>query len=270
MAHLNYAQTYHNSKGMEPNDSGTGIFMQERVLWRLLLLTAIACIVWGPQINIVIGPLSVEPVEATGGGEMTRVKAALLGLGSPPNRSRQPTNMPAGELKTTPLGMDPDFGARNEAPDPQAQKRLAQCRDYIARFAPVAVAEMNKFGIPASIILAQGLLESNAGASPLARRTQNHFGIKCFSKRCKRGHCINFADDSHKDFFVRYPNAWGSYRAHSLFLKNTPRYARLFQLPGSDYQNWARGLAKSGYASDKQYGEKLIAIIQNLKLHQYD
>jgi flagellum-specific peptidoglycan hydrolase FlgJ len=129
---------------------------------------------------------------------------------------------------------------------------------------------MRRFGIPASITLAQGLLESNAGDSPLVRKTNNHFGIKCFSKTCKRGHCANFTDDSHKDFFVRYDNAWSSYRAHSQFLKNTKRYAALFNLDPADYRAWAQGLEKAGYATDPLYAEKLVALIENLGLNRYD
>jgi flagellum-specific peptidoglycan hydrolase FlgJ len=85
-----------------------------------------------------------------------------------------------------------------------------QQRSYIRRFAHVARAEMDQYGIPASITLAQGLLESQAGNSPLAKEANNHFGIKCFSKRCKKGHCRNFSDDHHKDFFRTYPSAWES------------------------------------------------------------
>jgi flagellum-specific peptidoglycan hydrolase FlgJ len=144
------------------------------------------------------------------------------------------------------------------------------CDDYIAQFSPVAVAEMRQNGIPASITLAQGLLESNAGQSSLAQKGHNHFGIKCFSKRCKKGHCMNFTDDSHKDFFVKYSNSWSSYKAHSAFLKQTPRYAKLFKLARTDYKGWARGLSSAGYATDKRYGEKLIALIEQLNLTQFD
>jgi len=129
------------------------------------------------------------------------------------------------------------------------QKQMA----YVRRFAKVAKNEMQQYGIPASIKLAQGLLESQAGASTLATKNNNHFGIKCFSKSCQKGHCRNFSDDSHKDFFRNYPTAWESYRAHSLFLKE-----------------WAFGLQKAGYATDKQYAQKLIDLIEGLGLARYD
>lgn len=139
---------------------------------------------------------------------------------------------------------------------------------YVKRFAKVAIGEMNKFGIPASIKLAQGLLESQAGESILATKNNNHFGIKCFSKSCKKGHCRNFSDDSHKDFFKVYPSAWESYRAHSLFLQNK-RY-ELLHTTASNYKEWAVGLQKAGYATDKEYANKLIRLIENLELYRYD
>lgn len=151
----------------------------------------------------------------------------------------------------------------------EARKRQRQ-HAYISRFATTARTEMQQFGIPASITLAQGLLESNAGASPLATKNNNHFGIKCFSKTCKKGHCRNFSDDSHKDFFRAYPSAWESYRAHSEMLKRKNRYRKLFELEMTDYRAWARELRRAGYATDPQYAEKLIDLIEGLELWKYD
>ncbi|NUQ22696.1 MAG: glucosaminidase domain-containing protein [Saprospiraceae bacterium] len=145
------------------------------------------------------------------------------------------------------------------------QKQLA----YVERFHKVAQTEMLKFGIPASITLAQGLLESNVGESKLASNNNNHFGIKCFSRRCPKGHCSNYTDDSHKDFFRKYQSPWESYRAHSILLQKD-RYKPLYELGRKDYRNWAHGLKKAGYATDAQYAEKLIATIQDLGLNQYD
>lgn len=151
----------------------------------------------------------------------------------------------------------------------RAEKRRKQ-QQYVKRYAEVAQAEMEKYGIPASITLAQGLLESNVGESKLATHNKNHFGIKCFSRSCRKGHCSNFTDDSHKDFFRIYKSSWESYRAHSLLLKGSGRYQKLFQLGGRDYRGWANGLSRAGYATDKQYGQKLINLIEDLDLHQYD
>jgi len=139
----------------------------------------------------------------------------------------------------------------NKVLSPQQKAQM----NYVKRFAKVAQGEMHKYGIPASITLAQGLLESNAGKSPLADKHNNHFGIKCFSKKCKKGHCSNFSD------------AWESYRAHSEFLQGG-RYKHL--LKESNYKTWAHGLVKAGYATDQQYGHKLIRLIEDLELYRYD
>ena len=144
----------------------------------------------------------------------------------------------------------------------QQKKQL----DYVSRFAKVARNEMDKYGIPASIKLAQGLLETSAGNSKLATNNNNHFGIKCFSKNCKKGHCSNFSDDSHKDFFRIFETAWESYRAHSQLLQNK----RYIHLKGADYKTWAYGLSKAGYATDPKYGDKLIDLIESLELNRYD
>ena len=158
--------------------------------------------------------------------------------------------------------------AKGESAAKLAAKRKKQLA-YVERFSKVAQTEMDKFGIPASITLAQGLLESNVGASRLATRNNNHFGIKCFSRKCRKGHCSNFTDDSHKDFFRKYKSAWESYRAHSKLL-TAKRYSKLYKLKKTDYKGWAKGLKKAGYATDPKYAEKIIALIDDLQLHQYD
>ena len=148
-------------------------------------------------------------------------------------------------------------------------KQLRQLK-YVDRYAKTAQGEMIKYRIPASITLAQGLLESNIGKSTLATKNKNHFGIKCFSRKCHKGHCSNHSDDSHKDFFRIFANTWESYRAHSLLLKNNKRYRALFKLRKTDYKGWAKGLKKAGYATDKTYADKLIQLIEELDLHKYD
>jgi flagellum-specific peptidoglycan hydrolase FlgJ len=147
--------------------------------------------------------------------------------------------------------------------------KIKKQQNYITRFGEVARTEMKKYDIPASITLAQGLIESNAGDSPLSIENNNHFGMKCFSKSCHKGHCSNFTDDSHKDFFRKYETAWESFRAHSIMLGGE-RYVHLKQLKKSDYKGWANGLQKAGYATDKRYAEKLIHIIEEMELYQFD
>lgn len=137
---------------------------------------------------------------------------------------------------------------------------------YIRRFQVVAIHEMQKFGIPASIKMAQGLLESQGGQSELSRHHNNHFGMKCHASRCPPGHCVNYKDDSHKDFFKTFGNAWESWRAHSLLLQGD----RYRHLKGKNYKDFAHGLKKAGYATDKRYAYKIIAIIQRYDLTRLD
>lgn len=138
---------------------------------------------------------------------------------------------------------------------------------YVNRFKKVAIAEMKKYGIPASISLAQGILESRHGQSYLAQNHNNHFGIKCHSKKCKRGHCTNREDDSHKDFFKSYQTAWLSWRDHSKVLQKD-RYKSLYE--SKNYEDWAHGLQRCGYATSKTYGKDLISIIETLNLNYFD
>ncbi len=159
--------------------------------------------------------------------------------------------------------------AKNEAAPVEVSEVMSeQARDYVERFHDIAVGEMKKYGIPASISLAQGLIESRAGSSKLAVNNNNHFGIKCFSRRCAKGHCTNFTDDTHKDFFRKFKSPWESWRAHSQLLASG-RYAKL-QRNGRDYRKWAYGLKSVGYATDRTYAEKLIGIIERYELYKYD
>lgn len=141
-------------------------------------------------------------------------------------------------------------------------------KDYIDRFKKIAVTEMHKYGIPASIKMAQGLHESNNGKSKLAKNANNHFGVKCVSTKCEEGHCIRYTDDSHKDFFRKYKTSWHSWRAHSKFLQKK-RYKGL-QGFGKDYKKWAYGLKKAGYATDPNYPQKIIKIIEQNNLQKLD
>ncbi|MBK8425336.1 MAG: glucosaminidase domain-containing protein [Lewinellaceae bacterium] len=271
MARLQQVHTTYNSSRVAMTESAAGEWIQEPVLWKLVVITALAYLLWSDKISIVLGPISDENAVSTS----QAVRANFLDMAvaqHPQKRLRKQefqVELAPGTLNNTTFSIDPAYAKRHTIASKEVADRQLRCRDYVERFAPIARAEMRKFGIPASIILAQGLLESNAGESGLSRATNNHFGMKCFSKQCKRGHCANFSDDSHKDFFVKYGNAWSSYRAHSEFLKKTKRYRSLFQLEPTDYRNWAIGLEKSGYATDKQYAEKLMALVQSLGLDRY-
>ena len=138
---------------------------------------------------------------------------------------------------------------------------------YIDQYKDLAIAEMLKYDIPASITLAQGLLESGAGMSELARKGNNHFGIKCHDWG---GATTYHDDDEEQECFRKYRDVYESYEDHSRFLASQPRYRSLFRLKRTDYKGWARGLKKCGYATSPTYANKLIGIIELYKLHKYD
>lgn len=253
--------------------------LPESVIWRILLLSALIYLVWTDKIAIVMGAPGPDKKEIGQKNPGKAISTSMLGLSlgeskmpaeTPAKQTLVYVELPSGPMTNLTPVIDPQFARRYGLPEEKAKPFLGASKQYVDTWAELAVAEMQRTGIPASITLAQGLLESNAGDSKLAQRSNNHFGIKCFSSHCKKGHCVNFTDDSHKDFFVRYATVKGSYQAHSDFLRKSARFRHLLELEPSDYKAWARGLAKAGYATDKKYAEKLIAIIHNLGLHQYD
>lgn len=138
---------------------------------------------------------------------------------------------------------------------------------YINQYRDLAIEQMLKFKIPASITLAQGLLESGAGYSELATKGNNHFGIKCHGWTGRKTY---HDDDDAQECFRAYNNVYESYEDHSLLLSRQPRYRSLFSLDGDDYKGWAHGLKKCGYATSPTYAQKLIGIIELYKLQQYD
>ena len=140
--------------------------------------------------------------------------------------------------------------------------------EYIKKYAPIAVSEMHRSGVPASITLAQGMLESRYGLSSLAADGNNHFGIKCH--RNWSGKTMRVNDDAPNECFRVYGNAEESFRDHSDFLRYQDRYKSLFELKPTDYKGWAKGLKKAGYATDPKYAEKLIKIIEDYHLDKYD
>ncbi|MDB9955659.1 glucosaminidase domain-containing protein [Flavobacteriaceae bacterium] len=139
---------------------------------------------------------------------------------------------------------------------------------YIKKYAPLAVLEMHKYDIPASITLAQGILESGNGRSQLASKSNNHFGIKCHVGW--KGQKVYHDDDEKGECFRKYKFVETSYKDHSEFLSGRRRYANLFKLRKSDYKGWAKGLKKAGYATDKNYPKKLIKIIETYELYEFD
>ena len=141
-------------------------------------------------------------------------------------------------------------------------------QQYVATYAQIAVDEMNRSGIPASITLAQGILESGDGQSDLARKSNNHFGIKCHKDWT--GERVYHDDDEKDECFRKYKNVQFSFEDHTDFLVRGSRYDFLFDLDQSDYKGWAKGLKKAGYATSPSYADRLIKIIEAAELYAYD
>jgi flagellum-specific peptidoglycan hydrolase FlgJ len=140
--------------------------------------------------------------------------------------------------------------------------------NYIDSYKSIAQSNMKKYGIPASIILGQAILESGAGTGPLSTQANNHFGIKCHKDWL--GESVSYDDDTIAECFRKYDNPYDSFRDHALFLTTRSRYASLFKLEQADYKAWANGLKAAGYATDVQYPTKLIGLIERFQLHKYD
>lgn len=149
-----------------------------------------------------------------------------------------------------------------------SQSRDQRYRSYISKYKQLSIDCMRDYGIPASIKLAQALIESDAGESRLATKANNHFGIKC--KSDWRGETISHDDDSAGECFRKYSSAYDSYIDHSEFLSNSSRYDFLFDYPTDDYQAWAKGLKSAGYATNPAYADMLIKIVEEYELYNLD
>ena len=150
----------------------------------------------------------------------------------------------------------------------QASAQKATPDEYIQAYKDLAISEMIRTGVPASITLAQGIHESESGNSNLVKRSNNHFGIKC--KTTWTGEKVYHTDDAVGECFRKYTKSEDSYRDHSDFLKNNQRYAGLFSLAPIDYRGWAYGLKKAGYATNNQYAPLLVSLVERYNLTQYD
>ncbi|MBQ3536338.1 MAG: glucosaminidase domain-containing protein [Alistipes sp.] len=149
----------------------------------------------------------------------------------------------------------------------QAQTRQTK-EEYIARYKSIAIDHMERYGIPASITLAQGILESDSGNSSLARKSNNHFGIKC--KKDWKGDRVYHTDDAPDECFRKYDSVEDSYEDHAEFLDKSPRYDKCFAYDATDYKNWAHGLKAAGYATAPDYALRLIKLIEDNDLYLFD
>lgn len=158
--------------------------------------------------------------------------------------------------------------SQSAATNPKAVSTNDVVSGYISQYKEVAMNNMKRYGIPASIILAQGILESGAGRGSLAINANNHFGIKCHNDWT--GESVRQDDDTEQECFRKYSDPAESFKDHAVFLSGRNRYASLFDLPKGDYEAWARGLRAAGYATDPRYPEKLISYIERYNLQQFD
>ena len=154
-----------------------------------------------------------------------------------------------------------------ETPKVAVKRKRTSVDDYIDNYSKIAMLEMRKSKIPASITLAQGILESGSGNGRLAIKANNHFGIKCHNWN---GEKIYHDDDESQECFRKYKKAESSYKDHSEFLVGRKRYSKLFLLKLTDYKGWAKGLRAAGYATDPRYPQKLISLIERYKLYNFD
>lgn len=190
---------------------------------------------------------------------------ASCGTSKKITNAKKVNNFPKREVATAPK-LEEEIVKKPKAPL-VATTYKDKVHKYIATFADIAMEEMNQYGIPASITLAQGVLESGAGEGTLTQKANNHFGIKCHGWK---GAKVYHDDDTAQECFRKYSTAKFSFQDHSLFLTNRKRYTGLFKLPKDDYKGWAKGLRAAGYATDKKYPAKLISIIERYKLYHYD
>lgn len=173
------------------------------------------------------------------------------------------TQMPNNSNPTKNNGAEIDLVATSNVRTYEEEIKL-----YIANFNEIAKQNMKSHGVPASITLAQGILESGAGKGKLALAANNHFGIKCH--KGWTGDSVKHDDDAEQECFRKYEQPQESYKDHSLFLTSRPRYATLFDLDKGDYQGWAKGLKAAGYATDVKYPDKLIGLIERFELYKFD
>jgi hypothetical protein len=158
---------------------------------------------------------------------------------------------------------------RRPEPAPVEEPNADRAQKYINRYASLAQKIWKQYKIPASITLAQGIIESRSGTSKLAVQNNNHFGIKCFSKNCRKGHCSNHTDDTHKDFFMKFSSAEECFKYRATHVLSKGRYSKLRKY-GNDYERWAYGLKSAGYATDPNYARTLISTIQRYNLSKFD
>lgn len=193
----------------------------------------------------------------------------LVGCKSKKVAAKRPSSPKVERTTKTPPSKTPTKSVGQETPKTRTTPSapVDHIAEYIHSYKQYAMEDMLQYGIPASITLAQAILESGAGKGELTLKANNHFGIKCHDWT---GESVRHDDDELQECFRKYSHPKYSFRDHSLFLTQRSRYRSLFSLKKDDYKGWARGLRKAGYATDPKYPDKLISLIERYELHRYD
>lgn len=182
----------------------------------------------------------------------------------------QVNNLPVKSVETKPVIKKDSVKSKTEVLEATSKVKVTaqMVNDYVDKFKEIAKHNMREHGVPASITLAQAILESGAGTGALCLKANNHFGIKCHKEW--GGDSVSHDDDAPQECFRKYEEPSQSFTDHSLFLTSRPWYAPLFKLQKNDYKGWAFGLKKSGYATDPKYPNKLIGLIEKYQLNRFD
>ena len=227
-------------------------------------------IVFGCSVLLAISCGTSHPVATYSGSTKAPVKSVAKTVKKQISLSQEKTTQVTKNNTTN--SETPNTKSNNSTEVLEATTRVkvttAMVLEYIEKYKEIAKQDMLQYGIPASITLGQGILESGAGTGPLSIQANNHFGIKCHKEWT--GPSINYDDDAAQECFRKYNEPKESYRDHSLFLTSRDRYAGLFRLEKDDYKAWAKGLKDAGYATDTAYPIKLIGLIERYQLQKLD
>ena len=230
--------------------------MKTKLALFLLAVLVVSCTSSRPVVRTTTKPkvtTKKQPVTQTKSGNKTTTKPVVV---TSPTKSETTESKPKSDSEVSLVATS------------NVKTYAEEIQIYVDNFKEIAQNNMRAHGIPASITLAQGILESGAGKGKLALNANNHFGIKCH--KGWTGESVKHDDDSAQECFRKYEHPSESYRDHSLFLTSKPRYSSLFKLDKGDYESWAKGLKSAGYATDVKYPDKLIGLIERFELYKYD
>lgn len=219
---------------------------------------------------MLVGCSTQQPTVRTTKPSYKKQTAVVVNTPKKTIHTKTETTTKSSTTKTSTTNQNTNQNSQSEILEATTRVKVttAMVLDYISKYKDVAKSNMKQYGIPSSIILGQGILESGAGTGPLSSLANNHFGIKCH--KGWTGPSVKYDDDEAQECFRKYELPNESYKDHALFLTSRAWYLPLFELEKDDYKQWARGLKKAGYATDPKYPEKLIGIIERYQLNKYD